>query len=261
MRVFDTLKGIQSPKNHFYESGFLLMAGPCSVESEAQLFEVSEKVSKSGAHLIRGGLHKMRTDPNSFQGHGEKAYGYVEAMKEKLGLPFITEVTDPRQIEKLEGFVDAFQVGSRNMYNYALLKELGNTQKPILLKRGFSGMVKEWLLAAEYVRKYGNPNVLLCERGIRTFEGSTRNTLDLNSVAYVKKNSDLPVIVDPSHGTGASELVEPLALAGAAAGADGLIIEVHPNPKEALSDGYQALTPKQFDSLAQKLKKLLPALA
>ena len=177
-----------------------------------------------------------------------------------MKLPFISEVTDPRQIGDLDGVVDAFQVGSRNMHNYALLKELGFTNKPILLKRGFSGLIDEWLWAADYIVKGGNDQVILCERGIRTFETKTRNTMDLNAIAYIKRYSDFPVLADPSHGTGNTELVEPLALAAAAAGADGLIVEVHPNPSEALSDGYQAQTFDQFSGMTKKIGRVLNSL-
>jgi len=239
---------------------FTLIAGPCSVESEDLFTEVAQFVKKAGAVLLRGGMFKLRTDPETFQGLGSGAFQIAKKVKDLSRLPFVSEVTDPRQINDMASVVDAFQVGSRNMHNYALLKELGQTQKPILLKRGFSGLIKEWLLAAEYVVKAGNDQVILCERGIRTFETATRNTLDLNAVAFVKQNSHFPVIVDPSHGTGLSSLVEPMSLAAAAAGADGLMIEVHPRPEDALSDGYQSLTLEQFAALSEKLEKILAAL-
>lgn len=239
---------------------FSIIAGPCSIESKEQFLETAQFVRENGGTLLRGGMFKLRTNPDSFQGLEDKAFQIVKDVKEQVGLPFISEVTDPRQIGDMDQVVDAFQVGSRNMHNYALLKELGKTNKPVLLKRGFAGLVKEWLLSAEYIRKHGNPNVILCERGIRTFENATRNTLDLNAVAYVKANSDLPIIVDPSHGTGVRELVTPMSLAAAAAGADGIMVEVHPRPDEALSDGFQALNFDDFKSLTHKLNTLLPAL-
>lgn len=238
---------------------FLVLAGPCSIESESQFTETAEHVKAQGASVLRGGVFKLRTSPESFQGLGDDAYGIVKRVKDKVDMPFISEVTDPRQIPDMMDFVDVFQVGSRNMHNYALLKELGGTDKPVLLKRGFSGTIKEWLLAADYVVKGGNDQVVLCERGIRTFEDATRNTFDINAIAYVKQNSSYPIIADPSHGTGATNLVTPIALASAAAGADGLLIESHPRPSEALSDGFQALNFDQFTDLMQQLEKVLAA--
>ena len=239
---------------------FVVIAGPCSIESEQQLLTIAESVKNSGAHFIRGGVYKMRTSPDSFQGLGSEALKHIKLVKEKLGVPFISEVTDPRQIPDLYETIDVFQVGSRNMYNYALLKELASYDKPVLLKRGFSALYDEWIKAAEYIANKGNQNVILCERGIRTFETGTRNTLDLNGVAYIKSKTNIPVLVDPSHGTGARDLVIPMSLAGAAAGADGLIVEVHHNPSEAKSDGFQALTLEDFDQLMFKLEKVLDAL-
>jgi 3-deoxy-7-phosphoheptulonate synthase len=235
------------------------MAGPCSIESEKQFRETAEHVKTYGAHILRGGMYKLRTSPESFQGLGSDAFGLVKRIKSEVGMPFISEVTDPRQIADMMNFVDVFQVGSRNMHNYALLKELGQTDKPVLLKRGFAGTIKEWLLAAEYVCKGGNENVALCERGIRTFETATRNTFDINAIAYIKQHSQFPVIADTSHGTGETSLVTPVALAAAAAGADGLIVETHPNPSEAQSDGFQALNFDQFQSLMESLPKVLEA--
>ena len=208
--------------------------------------------------MLRGGIFKLRTSPDSFQGLGSEAYECVKFVKESTGLPFVSEVTDPRQISDLEPLLDAYQVGSRNMHNYELLKELGRTDKPIILKRGFSGLIKEWLLAADYIIKSGNENVVLCERGIRTFENATRNTFDVNAIAYVKENSDIPIIADPSHGTGKASLVKPVALAAIAAGADGLMIEVHPQPSKALSDGFQTLNFNEFKSLSDDIKQMLP---
>lgn len=230
---------------------FTLIAGPCSIESEAQLRSIGQSVKKSGAHILRGGIFKMRTKPTAFQGVGFDGLPYINAIKLELNLPLISEVVDPRHIEKMLPVVDAFQVGSRNMYNYELLKELALTDKPVMLKRGFSATLDEWLHAADYLVSGNNQNIILCERGIRTFETKMRNTLDLNSVVYLKKYGPYPVIVDPSHGTGKSELVSDMAFAAAACGADGIMIEVHDRPSEALSDGFQALTPEQFDHVAK----------
>lgn len=239
---------------------FAVIAGPCSIESEEQFFKTGQFVRSHSASLLRGGLFKLRTSPESFQGHGQSAYEIATKVKTQLGMPFVSEITDPRQIEEMESVVDMFQVGSRNMHNYALLKELGQTKKPVLLKRGFAGLINEWLLAAEYIVKHGNPNVILCERGIRTFETATRNTLDLNAVAYIKARTHLPIIADPSHGTGMSDLVIPMARAAFAAGADGIMVEVHPEPAKALSDGFQALTFEMFESMMDQLQKMSIAL-
>lgn len=251
---------IQIGNQTFGNDAFQVIAGPCSIESHEQFWETAMAVKECGATALRGGLHKLRTSPNSFQGLGESAYAVARSVSDRTGLPFVSEVTDPRQIESMLDIVDGFQVGTRNMHNYALLKELGQCDKPVVLKRNFSGLIEEWLAAAEYITQGGNPNVILCERGIRTFENKTRNTLDLNAVAYVKAHSSFPVIVDPSHGTGLSELVAPMALAAAAVGADGLIIEVHPRPATAKSDGFQALDIQQFSQLMNNLRALLPSL-
>ncbi|MBX7231222.1 MAG: 3-deoxy-7-phosphoheptulonate synthase [Bdellovibrionales bacterium] len=240
---------------------FVVIAGPCSIESAPHFEQVSHAVKNSGAVVLRGGIFKLRTHPDSFQGMGFNAFEVVKTIKHKTQMPFISEVTDPRQITDLLDVVDAFQVGSRNMYNYDLLKELGKTSLPVMLKRGFSGLIKEWLLAADYIVRGGNEKVILCERGIRTFETATRNTFDLNAVAYLKQNCQFPVIADPSHATGASSLVTPMALAAAAAGADGIMVEVHPLPSQALSDGFQALNFTEFDQLMEKIKSLLPVLS
>lgn len=236
---------------------FQVIAGPCSIESHEQFAATAEVVKTAGARALRGGIFKMRTNPNSFQGLGREALEIAREVKKQVGLPLVSEITDPRQLEDMHHVVDMFQVGSRNMYNYALLKELGQFNKPILLKRGFSATVEEWLLAAEYIVAGGNPNVILCERGIRTFEKITRNTLDLSAVAYVKAHTDFPVIVDPSHGTGVPALIGPMSLAAAAAGADGLIVEVHNQPKLAKSDGFQALTYAHFNQIMAQLDGLL----
>lgn len=240
--------------------GFAVIAGPCSIESQEQMSTIAESVKSNGAVALRGGMFKLRTDPNSFQGLGREAFEIVRKVKASTNLPFFCEVTDPRQISDMMEFVDAFQVGSRNMHNYALLKELGQTDKPVLLKRGFSGLVKEWILAADYVVSGGNDQVILCERGIRTFETCTRNTFDLNAIAHVKEYSSYPVVADPSHATGDSRLVIPMSLAAAAAGADGLIVEVHHQPDQAKSDGFQALDLDQFKTLMIRLEKVLSAL-
>lgn len=230
-----------------------IIAGPCSIESEEQFLKTAMHVKANGASILRGGVYKLRTSPDSFQGLGSNAYDIVNKVKKQLNMPFITEVTDPRQISDLSSIADVFQVGSRNMYNYDLLKELGRYDKPVLLKRGFSATVQEWTLAAKYVESAGNPNVILCERGIRGFDTVTRNILDLATVSWVKQNTDYPVIVDPSHGTGVRNLVAPMAMAAVASGADGLIVEVHPNPEQALSDGFQSLYFDDFEKLNNKL--------
>ncbi len=239
---------------------FSVWAGPCSVESVEQFSTVAYDVKRLGGAGLRGGLFKLRTDPTAFQGLGREAYAIAKKVKTELGLPFVSEITDPRQIEELYDVVDAFQVGSRNMHNYALLKELGRVKKPVLLKRGLSALFKEWMLAADYLVRGGNENIILCERGIRTFETSTRNTFDINAIALAKVEAPFPVLADPSHGTGIAKLVPAIALAAAAAGADGLLIEVHPDPAHALSDGYQSLNLAEFAELMLKLPRLLKAL-
>lgn len=239
---------------------FAVIAGPCSIESESQFLETALVARTHGAALLRGGAYKLRTDPKSFQGLGTEALAIIRRTRHHLNMPVVSEITDPRQLESMLEDVDVLQVGTRNMYNYALLKEIGQTRKPVLLKRGFSALIDEWLKAADYIVNGGNENVILCERGIRTFETTLRNTLDLGAVAYIKKHTSFPVIVDPSHGAGRAELVEPLALAAAAAGADGLLIEIHPRPAEALSDAHQALNPADFAHLMTRLRRLLMAL-
>lgn len=239
------------------KSTFTVIAGPCSIESEAQFTPTAEYVLKTGASIVRGGIFKMRTQPDAFQGLGDQAISLVKKMKETVKAPFIAEITDPRQLDKLMPIVDCFQVGSRNMYNYELLKELGNYKVPVLLKRGFSALIKEWVKAADYVITSGNDQIILCERGIRSFEGPMRNTLDLASVAYLKENFQFPVFVDPSHATGRPELIPAMSRAAVAAGADGLMVEVHPNPKEALSDGFQALNYEAFASLMDQIQPFL----
>jgi 3-deoxy-7-phosphoheptulonate synthase len=237
---------------------FAVIAGPCAIESTEQLQATVQAVRAAGAVMARGGIFKLRTDPASFQGLEER--GLAELARAELDLPLVSEVTDPRYLEAMDPLVAMYQVGSRNMYNYALLKELGRTRKPILLKRGFAARIDEWLLAADYLHRGGNEAVVLCERGIRTFEEATRNTLDLGAVAYLKEHYPYPVVVDPSHGTGKRELVTTMALAAAAAGADGLLVEVHPRPDQALSDGRQSLDPAAFAALMGRLRRVLAAL-
>ena len=231
-----------------------VIAGPCSVESQEQVTGIAEDVKAAGATLMRGGAFKPRTSPYSFQGLKEQGLEYLKAAKAKTGLPIVTEIMSPYMIDRFVEDVDLIQVGARNMQNFELLKELGKTRKPILLKRGLAAMIEEWLMAAEYIMSEGNENVILCERGIRTFETYTRNTLDLSAIPAVKKLSHLPVIVDPSHAAGMWWMVEPLAKAAVAVGADGLIIEVHNDPEAALCDGAQSLKPKKFAGLMQELK-------
>lgn len=231
-----------------------LIAGPCSVESEAQICGVAERVKAAGAQFLRGGAFKPRTSPYAFQGLKAEGLELLMEAKKKTGLPIVTEIMDVRHIDLfLEDDVDIIQVGARNMQNFELLKELGKIDRPILLKRGLSNTIEELLMSAEYIMAGGNDQVILCERGIRTYETYTRNTLDISAVPILKRLSHLPVVVDPSHASGIAWLVEPLALAAVAAGADGLIIEVHNNPAKALSDGAQSLTPDQFDRVAKRV--------
>ena len=238
--------------------GFTIIAGPCSIESEEQIIEVAEAVKKSGANILRGGAFKPRTSPYAFQGlRGEGLKLLLEA-KKATGLPIITEIMDERHLD-LFGDVDIIQVGARNMQNFELLKELGHSKKPILLKRGLANTLQELLMSAEYIMSGGNEQVILCERGIRTFETATRNTLDLSAVPVLHELSHLPVIVDPSHACGIAKLVEPMAMAAAACGANGVMIGVHNNPEKALCDGPQSLTPEQFDQAVAKIKRIYNA--
>ncbi len=227
---------------------FLIIAGPCSVESEEQICEISHSVKKSGAHMIRGGAFKPRTSPYAFQGMGDDGINLLLKAKSQTGLPIVSEIMDLSHLDLFE-HVDVIQVGARNMQNFQLLKELGKTQKTILLKRGLSSTIQELLMSAEYIMAGGNKNVILCERGIRTFETSTRNTLDLSAVPVLKEHTHLPIVVDPSHATGYARYVKPMSLAAVAAGADGLMIEVHNNPSAALCDGQQSITPAAFEEL------------
>ncbi|EKY26431.1 3-deoxy-7-phosphoheptulonate synthase [Clostridium celatum DSM 1785] len=233
-----------------------IMAGPCSVESEEQIIKIAKSVKASGANFLRGGAFKPRTSPYSFQGLELEGLKLLKAAKEATGLSIVTEIMSTDYIDEFVRDVDVIQVGARNMQNFDLLKQLGKTNKPILLKRGLSATIEEWLMSAEYIMAGGNENVILCERGIRTYEGYTRNTLDLSAIPVIKKLSHLPIIVDPSHAAGYWYLVEPLAKAAIAAGADGLMIEVHNNPQCALSDGQQSVKPELFDEIMKKVKIL-----
>ncbi|MEW6571667.1 MAG: 3-deoxy-7-phosphoheptulonate synthase [Nitrospirota bacterium] len=237
-----------------------VIAGPCAVENKTMLTGIAEKVKDAGATFIRGGAFKPRTSPYSFQGLGEEGLKYLSYASKKTGLPVVTEVMDPRDLDVIARYVDVIQIGARNMQNFRLLLEVGMSKKPVLLKRGLSATIKEWLMAAEYIMSKGNQNVILCERGIRTFETATRNTLDLSAVPVLKQLTHLPVIVDPSHGVGKWSLVPPMAKAALAAGADGLMIEVHTNPEEAMSDGEQSLKPGDFKKLMDELKPIARAL-
>ncbi len=242
-------------------NGPVIMAGPCSVEGEEMLLETARFVASQGARILRGGAFKPRTSPYSFQGLGEAGLKMMAAAREETGLRVVSEVVTPSDVDLLARYVDIMQVGTRNMQNYALLQEVGRAGKPVLLKRGMSSTIEEWLLAAEYILSQGNRDVILCERGIRTFEQSTRFTLDLNSVPLVRELSHLPVVVDPSQGTGRWSLVRPMSLAAVAAGAQGLIIEVHPRPDEALSDGSQSLDFENFARLMSELGHVVEATA
>ena len=239
----------------------IVMAGPCSVESESQIEAAAAAVKRAGAKILRGGAFKPRSSPYSFQGLGEPGLKMLRAAADRHDLKLVTEVMEVNQIELVERYADIFQVGARNMQNFSLLRELGHARKPVLLKRGISATIEEWLLSAEYVLAGGNTGVMLCERGIRTFESYTRNTLDISAIPVVQKLSHLPVIVDPSHGTGRRDKVAPMARAAVAAGADGLIIEVNCDPDHARSDGAQSLFPAQFERLMAELRIIAPAIS
>jgi 3-deoxy-7-phosphoheptulonate synthase len=237
----------------------VVMAGPCTIESHEQVMESARAVKRAGARILRGGAFKPRTSPYSYQGMGRDGWRILREAADEVGLATVSEVMDASQVEEALEFVDLLQVGARNMQNFAFLKELGKIRKPVLLKRGLSATIEEWLLSAEYIMAGGNRQVILCERGIRTFERYTRNTLDISAIPVVEKLSHLPVIADPSHGTGHREQVVPMALAAVAAGADGLLIEVHPDPDAALCDGPQSLAPGQFSRLMDQLRIIAPA--
>jgi 3-deoxy-7-phosphoheptulonate synthase len=248
-----------SDKVQFGGKKIPVMAGPCSIESYASLRTVGEKVKKAGATVLRGGAFKPRTSPYDFQGLGEEGLKYLQQVGKELGLATITEVMDPRDVELVSRYVDILQLGARNMQNFPLLKEVGKAKKPVMLKRGISATINEWLMSAEYILANGNFDVIFCERGIRTFETATRNTFDINAIAVVKQLSHLPVMADPSHATGRWGLVGNAARAGVAAGADGIMIEVHDNPEEALSDGGQSLLPENFEGLMKDLDRVAKA--
>jgi 3-deoxy-7-phosphoheptulonate synthase len=239
---------------------FVVIAGPCAVESEEQTLRIARFVARAGAHWLRGGAYKPRTSPYAFQGLGEEGLKILAVAREETGLPVVTEVLDQRSLEKVVEYVDVLQIGTRNMQNFALLRDVGKAKKPVMLKRGLSATIDEWLQAAEYLLSEGTNDVFLCERGIRTFSSHTRNTLDLSAVPVVKQLSHLPIIVDPSHGVGARDKVLPLARAAAAVGAHGIMLDVHDRPEEALCDGPQALLPDQFTLLMRDLRAMSQAL-
>ncbi|OGW36248.1 MAG: 3-deoxy-7-phosphoheptulonate synthase [Nitrospirae bacterium GWC2_56_14] len=236
-----------------------VMAGPCAIENKTLLVEIAKEVKAAGANFLRGGAFKPRTSPYAFQGLEEEGLKYLAETRERVGLPVVTEVMDPRDIDMIVKYADIIQIGARNMQNFRLLKDVGLCKKPVLLKRGISATIKEWLMSAEYIMSGGNHQVILCERGIRTYETATRNTLDLSAIPVLKQMTHLPVVVDPSHAVGKWDLVAPMAKAAVAAGADGLIIEVHSNPEEALCDGEQSLKPKSFKQLMDELRPIAVA--
>jgi 3-deoxy-7-phosphoheptulonate synthase len=242
------------------EGSFTAIAGPCAVETRDQLFRTAEAVKKAGASVLRGDAFKPRTSPYAFQGLGEEGLQYLAEAREEFDMPFVAEVLDPRDVELVASYADILRVGTRNMANYTLLQEIGQTNKPVQLKRGFTATIDEWLNAAEYIFKSGNPRIIMVERGIRTFETASRNTLDITAVPLLKHISHLPVMVDPSHSGGRRELVAPLSRAGLAAGADGIMVDVHPEPDTAKVDGAQALLPEEFAELMVVLRKLAAAL-
>jgi len=249
---------VQVGSASFGGAEFAVAAGPCAIEGAAQMTQVARGVRSFGASMLRGGAYKPRTSPYAFRGMGVAGLELLAAAREETGLPVVTEVLTPSEVDVVAEWADMLQVGTRNAQNFALLEAVGQAGKPVLLKRGMSNTVEEWLLSAEYVLSQGNPDVVLCERGIRSFETATRNTLDLSAVPLVRSLSHLPVVVDPSHATGHRHLVAPMALAALACGADGLLIEVHPQPDEALSDGAQSLTLEQFGSLMSELRRIAP---
>ncbi|MEA3485276.1 MAG: 3-deoxy-7-phosphoheptulonate synthase [Candidatus Aerophobetes bacterium] len=238
----------------------VVIAGPCSVENEELLLETAQKVKAAGASILRGGAFKPRTSPYSFQGLGKKGLEYLGKASKITGLPVVTEAMDTRQVELVSRYADIIQIGARNMQNFDLLKEVGKVDKPVLLKRGIASTIKEFLMSAEYILSSGNDNVILCERGIRTFEDATRFTLDLSAVSLIKELSHLPIIVDPSHATGERRLICPMSRAAIAAGGDGLMIEVHPRPEEALSDGFQSILPEDFQQLMKEVRLVAKAM-
>ncbi|MBI3505913.1 MAG: 3-deoxy-7-phosphoheptulonate synthase [Proteobacteria bacterium] len=256
----DTLIKVPGMKPEIGGKTFIVIGGPCAVESEAQTLRIAKQVKKAGAHMLRGGAYKPRTSPYAFQGLGEDGLKILATAREETGLPVITEALDQLSLEKVYKYTDVVQIGARNMQNFALLRDVGRMDKPIMLKRGLSATIDEWLQSAEYVMAEGNKDIMLCERGIRTFSSHTRNTLDLNAVPVVQKLSHLPVLVDPSHGTGLRDKVAPLGRAAAAVGASGLMIEVHDRAEEALCDGPQAMHPTDFAALVKQLRAMGKAL-
>ena len=244
---------------HMGGDKILVIAGPCSVETRENLMEIACAVMEAGATALRGGAYKPRTSPYSFQGHGEKGLQWLAEARDVTGLPIVTEVMDPELVPLVTQYADILQIGARNMQNFTLLNAVGQSQHPVLLKRGMSATVKDLLMAAEYILSHGNNRVMLCERGIRTFETATRNTADINAIPVLKQLTHLPVVFDPSHATGKWEYVEPIAKAGIAAGADGLIVEVHPKPDEAWSDGRQSLTPEKFQQFVKNVRRVAEA--
>lgn len=260
-RILSTEKQhvVEVGKVRFGGSRPVMIAGPCSVESHAQIIETARALSAIGVDMLRGGAFKPRTSPYAFQGLGEEGLRFLREAADLTGLPVVSELMDAKDIDLICRYADLIQIGSRNMHNYSLLKAVGQLDKPVLLKRGMSATIREWIMAAEYIAHQGNQQIILCERGIRTFETATRNTLDLSAVPIMKRETGLPVIVDPSHGTGRRDLVEPMALAALAAGADGLMIEVHPAPEKALSDGPQSLTFEKFRELMENLRPFIAA--
>lgn len=256
-RIFHPNDTVIDVLDHKVGAGSItVMAGPCAVESEEQLFTIAQSVKKQGAHVLRGGAYKPRTSPYSFQGMEEEGLKLLKRARELTGMPVVTEVICVESFDIVESYVDIVQIGARNMQNFALLKKAGKSKTPVLLKRGLSATMEEWLMAAEYIMSEGNPNVILCERGIRTFEKYTRNTLDISAVPMIKELSHLPIIVDPSHAAGKWNMVEPLSKAAVAAGADGLMVEVHHQPEMAMSDGAQSLKPERFATLMDAIKKI-----
>lgn len=248
-----------TPKIKVGDKKIVVIAGPCAIENYDLLFEIAKKIKAAGATILRGGAYKPRTSPYTFQGLGEKGLKYLQQVGKELNMPTLTEVMDTRDVELVSKYSDMLQIGARNMQNFNLLKEVGQTKKPVLLKRGLSSTVKELLMSAEYILSAGNFNVILCERGIRTFEDATRNTLDISAIPVIKNLSHLPVIVDPSHACGKWGLVSPLSKAAVAVGSDGLLIEVHTKPEEALSDGGQSLIPQRFEKLIKELRDIAKA--
>lgn len=252
----DTLKfeiNVSEDKKLIIKEDTLVMAGPCAIESYEQLLETAKFVKSQGANILRGGAYKPRTSPNSFQGLKEQGLEILKAVKKETGLPVITELMDARELDRLYEVADIIQIGSRNMQNFTLLTEVGKQDKPVMLKRGISASISEWIGAAEYIAVGGNQNIIMCERGIRTYNDYTRNTLDLAAVPIIQKETGLPVIVDPSHATGVRYLVKPMSIAALAAGADGIMVEVHPDPVNALSDGMQSLHFNEFEDLMKSI--------